>query len=580
MIRGNSGIQATTELHALLRHQTDRRRFVAGSTAGMLAALTGAAAAGRVRAQDGEPQQGGRAVIALIQEPGQMNPYFNIQSGSFLSTLAVEPLFVPDADGTFLPVLAAEVPTLENGGISEDFLTITYKLRDGVAWSDGEPFTADDVVFSYEVYENPESTTVLGPSYELIESVEAVDPLTVAVRMSEINPAYLELWNTDAPVQPRHAFESSAVDQEHPLARLPLGTGPFVFTDWSTGDTITLERNENYREEGKPYLDGITIQVTPEKESAIASYIAGGFDTVFFIVTGDLPTLTQAEEEGAPIVVALQEGPSHVEWLWLNLSDGGDPSAPHPVLGDPAVREAMDHGIDRQTVIDEVLGGFGYIVGSFIYSGWAAVDIPAAAYDPELANQILDEAGWVMGDDGIREKDGVRASLRYQTIAGDLTRELYQQVVQQNMRDIGIELSIENVPSNTIFGTWEEGGIYARGDYDILMSRAGYFVDPAQWANDFTSDEIPSEEQPAGLNRVRYQSPEFDAAVAAGGATLDQDVRAEAYRRAAEQFAADRPAIPLYSSAWGWTWNERLGGVSTDYWEGMWPSSADWYIEG
>jgi len=579
MTRRNLGPDVKLSQHALLDRQVDRRRFVVGSTT-MLATLAGVAASRGTMAQGtAEPARGGRAVIALIQEPGQMNPYFNIQSGSFLSTLVVEPLFVPDASGTYLPVLAAEVPTIENGGISEDNLTITYKLRDGITWSDGEPFTADDVVFSFEIFKNPESTTVLGPAFELIESVEAVDPLTVRVRMTAINPAFLELWNTDGPVQPKHMFESSAVDQSHPLARLPLGTGPFVFTEWKTGAEITLERNSNYREPNKPHLDGITIQIAPEKESAIASFVAGEFDTVYFFVTGDLPTLTQAEEEGSAIVIQLQEGPSHVEWLWLNLSDGGDPTIPHPVLGDPALREAIDHGIDRQTVIDEVLGGFGYQVGSFIYAGWAAVDIPAAAYDPERANQVLDGAGWTMGSDGIREKEGVRASLRYQTIAGDQTRELYQQVVQQNMRDIGIELTIENIPSNTIFGTWEEGGIYARGDYDLLMSRDGYFVDPAEWANRFTSDQIATAEFPAGLNRVRYQSPEFDAAIAEGAATLDQEVRAEAYRRAAERFAADRPAIPLYSSAWGWAWNERLQGVSTEFWEGMWPSSADWYVE-
>lgn len=572
MVRGTTVFQAESG-------RLDRRRFIAGSSAAVVAALRGADGRQRVLAQEsGEPVRGGQAVIALIQEPGQMNPFFNVQSGSFLSTLAVEPLFVPDAKGNYLPVLAAEVPTLENGGISEDFLTITYRLRDGVTWSDGEPFTADDVVFSFEIYKNPESTTALGTAYELIEAVEALDPLTVQVTMSDINPGYLTLWDSEGPVQPKHKFESSAVTQEHPLARMPLGTGPFVFTDWKTGDAIALERNPNFREPGQPYLDGVTIKITPEKESAIASFIAGEFDTIYFIVTGDLPTLTQAQEEGAGVVVQLQEGPSHVEWLWLNLSDGGDPSKPHPVLGDPAIREAMDQGIDRQTIIDQVLGGFGYQVGSFIYSGWATVDIPAATYDPEQAKSLLDEAGWVAGGDGIREKDGVRASLRYQTIAGDQTRELYQQVVQQNMKDIGIELTIENVPSNSIFGTWEEGGIYMRGDYDILMSRAGYFVDPDQWARDFTSSQIPSDDNPSGFNRVRYQSPEFDAAVAEAGTTLDQEVRGAAYQRAAEQFAADRPAIPLYSSAWGWTWNERLKGVNTDYWEGMWPSSAAWFV--
>ncbi|MEZ4563382.1 MAG: peptide ABC transporter substrate-binding protein [Thermomicrobiales bacterium] len=580
MVHATAAPQAAHEHTNVMDRRLHRRGLLAGTTAAaMLAALRGTGLSASAAAQDaGEPTRGGKAVIALIQEPGQMNPFFNVQSGSFLSTLALDPLFVPDADGNYLPVLAAEVPTLENGGISEDFLTITYKLRDGITWSDGEPFTADDVVFSFEIYKNPESTTALGTAYELIESVTAIDPLTVEVKMSDINPAYLTLWDSEGPVQPKHLFESSAVTQEHPLARLPVGTGPFVFTDWKTGDEITLTRNEKYRDPERPYLDGVTIKITPEKETAIASFIAGEFDTIYFITTGDLPTLSAAQEAGDGIVVALQEGPSHVEWLWLNMSDNGDPGKPHPVLGDPAIREAMDHGIDRQTVIDEVLGGFGYQVGSFIYAGWAAVDIPAATYDPALANSLLDEAGWVMGDDGVRVKDGVRASLRYQTIAGDQTRELYQQVVQQNMKDIGIELVIENVPSNTIFGSWEEGGIFMRGDYDILMSRAGYFVDPASWAKDFTSDQIPSDEFPGGFNRVRYQSEAFDEAVNAAAQTLDQAVRGEAYTTAAQQFAADRPSLPLYSSAWGWTWNERLQGVDTAFWEGMWPSSAGWYV--
>ncbi|MCC6935800.1 MAG: peptide ABC transporter substrate-binding protein [Thermomicrobiales bacterium] len=520
--------------------------------------------------------RGGTAVIALIQEPGQMSEFFNGQSGSGLSVLAIEPLFEPDAAGTYQPVLAAEVPTLENGGISDDFLTITYRLKEGVTWSDGEPFTAEDIKFTFDVFMDPGSTTQAGPGYALIESVEVVDPLTAKVTMSGLNFEYLELWRS---VLPKHKFESTAVTQEHPLARLPLGTGPYVFSEWKTGDQITLVRNENYRNPDQALLDGITIKITPEKETAIASFIAGDFDTVFFIVTGDLPTVTKAQDEGRGIIVAPQEGPSHVEWLWLNQSDGGDTSKPHPVLGDPAIREAMDLGIDRQSIIEEILGGFGYLVGSFIYSGWASVDIPVSDYDPEKAISVLEAAGWAAGSDGIREKDGVRASLSYQTIAGDQVRELYQQVVQQNMRDIGIEFRIENIPSNTIFGSWEEGGIYRRGDYDILMSRAGYVIDPADWASQFSTEAIPSDENPTGLNRVRYQSAEFDAAIADGAATLDQETRKAAYRRAAEIFAEDRPSLPLYSSAWGWTWNERLKGVSTDFWGGMWPSSATWYID-
>ncbi|MDI3341532.1 MAG: peptide ABC transporter substrate-binding protein [Sphaerobacter sp.] len=545
-----------------------------GSGSGTPASGAGTSGSG----SSGGPKKGGRAVIALIQEPGQMSEFFNSQSGSFLSVLVVEPLFIPDANGEYQPVLAAAVPTIENGGISADSLTITYKLKEGITWSDGEPFTAADIVFTFEVYQNPESTPLLPAAYDKIESVRAIDPLTVEVKMKEINPGYLDLWQT---VLPKHKFDSTAVTQEHPLARLPLGTGPFVFKEWKTGDQIILERNPNYRDPEKPYLDGITIKVSPEKEATIAAFIAREYDYVYFIVTGDLPALTQAEQEGKPVHVELFDGGASVEWLWLNLSDGGDPTKPHPVLGDPAIREAMDYGIDRQAIIDEILGGFGSLTGSFIYAGWAALDRPATPYDPDKANEILDAAGWQRGADDIREKNGVRASLRFQTIAGDQTRELYQQLIQQNMKDIGIELRIENVPSNTIFGSWQEGGLLARGNYDIVMSRDGYEVDPADWAAIFTADSIPSEANPGGFTYSHWRNAEFDAAIEEAGATLDQEARKRAYARAAEIFARERPALPLYQSAAADAWSTRLKGQRTDYFNprGTLYSAADWYIE-
>ncbi len=559
----------------------NRRRVVVGSAAATVAAALGHGPS-ILAAQDeatpaGSPTSGGRIVIGLIQEPGQLNGFFSGQSGSFISVLAVERLFVANLDGEYEPVLAAEVPTLENGGISEDNLTVTYRLKEGILWSDGEPFTADDIVFTWEVYSDPGSTPNIGSAYELVESVTAIDDLTVEVTMSGINPAYLELWEQ---VQPRHMFDTTAVTQEHPLARIPLGTGPFVITDWQTGSQITLERNPNYREEGKPYLDGITIQVTPEKDAAIASYIAGDLDFLYFIVTGDLPVLTDAQDNGEGVEVWVADGGTSVEWLWLNNGFEGDPNTPHPVLGDLAIRTAMDHGIDRQVIIDEVLGGFGTLEGALIFSGWARVAMEPAVYDPEMARQILEDAGWVEGDDGVREKDGVRASVRFQTISGDSTRELYQQVIQQNLGEIGIELNIENVPSNTIFGTYQEGGILARGQYDILMSRDGYDIDPFSWVNLFTTELIPSEENPTGFTYTFYSNPEFDALAQEGISTLDPEVRGEVYDQIVDLFAQDRPAIPLYRSAKAESWRERLAGVDPDFFldRGALFSAADWYL--
>nr|MBA3415726.1 hypothetical protein [Chloroflexia bacterium] len=566
--------------HALLGRHLGRRRFVVGSAATVLGAFAASAQRSLTAAQDAAtpaPTAGGRLVIGLIQEPGQLNDFFNGQSGSFLSVLAVEPLFIPDAEGQYQPILAAAVPTLENGGISEDFLTVTYTLRDGLTWSDGEPFTAEDIAFTFDVYKDPGSTPNVAAAYEAIASVTAVDPLTAEVTMTEVNPGYLDLWQQ---VLPRHLFDSTAVTLEHPQARIPLGTGPFVIADWQTGSEILLERNENYREEGKPYLDGITVRVTPEKEAAITSFVAGDLDYLYFVVTGDLPTLTAAQEAGEGVYVAQFPGGASVEWLWLNLGTDGDPARPHPVLGDPAVREAMDYGIDRQAIIDEILGGFGSLTGSFIFAGWAAVEVPVTPYDPERAMQVLDAAGWTAGGDGIREKDGVRASLRYQTIAGDLTRELYQQLVQQNMLDIGIELTIENVPSNTIFGSYEEGGLLTRGTYDLVMSRAGYEVDPVDWVAFFTSEQIPSEENPNRFTYSFYSNPEFDRIAAAAAATLDREVRRPLYEELVRIFAAARPALPLYRSASADAWRDRLHGVGTDYFDprGTLYSAADWFV--
>src|SRR5687767_2 len=334
--RSMMGRQGSLRGAAVLGRTLDRRRLVATSGAAFAAGLVGLRGRRIAQAQDA-PTPGGRVVIGLIQEPGQLNDFFNGQSGSFISSLACEYLFVPDAAGTYMPVLAAEVPTLENGGISEDFLTITYKLRDGLLWSDGEPFTAEDLKFTFDVYRDPGSTPQVGSAWDLMESVTVVDPLTVEVRMSQINPGYLDLFQQ---VLPMHRFESTAITQEHELARIPLGTGPFMITEWTTGYEIVLEKNPNYRgaAEGKPYLDGITIRVTPEKEAAIASFINGELDYIYFIVTGDLPALTAAQDAGEGVVVEVSEGGTSVEWLWLNLGTNGDPTTPHPVLGDPAIR--------------------------------------------------------------------------------------------------------------------------------------------------------------------------------------------------------------------------------------------------
>jgi len=557
-----------------------RCSFVAAALAVI---VCGCSSGGSGQGDDGraEPRTGGTALVAMTQEASGMNPLFNDQSGSFLSFWAQEPLFVARPDGSFDPVLAAELPSVENGGVAKDGRTVTFKLREGVTWSDGKPFTAEDVKFTFDVIQDPDSTALPPSAYDLVESVDVVDDRTARVRMSKPNPYYLGLFQQ---ILPKHKFESTAVTTEHPQARLPLGTGPFVFEEFREGDKIVLKRNEDYwnQDERPVRLDGITLKITPDAQAAISAFQRGEFDTVFFVTSGDLPNLTKARDDGRPIEVTLQETKSHVEWLWLNQSDDGDHSRPHPVLGDPAMREAIDLGIDRKAVIDQVLEGFGKLNGSVFYSGAAATEVPAAPFDPDRANQALDEAGWVRGSDGVRSKDGVRAGLRFQTVTGDQTRELYQQLVQQNLKDIGIEVKIANVPSNLMFGTYQEDGRLARGNFDIMMSREGYVVDPLDegWASIFTCDERASKSNPGGQSLTHWCNREYDALVKEAASSVEPERRKALYAQAAQLFARERPALALYSSTWGWAWSSRLKGVSKEYFDGIWRSAHDWYLAG
>ncbi|NYE48107.1 peptide/nickel transport system substrate-binding protein [Spinactinospora alkalitolerans] len=531
-------------------------------------------------APGGAGSPGSTAVIALIQEPGVLSPMFSNQSGSDISdAFVVEPLFLIKADGTHEPLLAETVPTADNGGVSQDGLTVTYTLREGITWSDGEALTADDLAFTAEVAQDPDAAAFPDPEYASIDSTEVVDELTLEVTMKEPQPGYLNLFQQ---VLPEHMFESSAVRTDDPQARLPLGTGPFAYEDWQSGNQITLTANDDYwRDPEQPALDGVTLKITPDKQAALSGFTSGQYDSVFFFTAGDLAELSEAEEAGAPVTVATQpETTGIVEWLWLNHSDGGDLDEPHPVLGDPAVREAIDLGLDRRSIIDDVLGGFGTLSGSFLYAGFGSAHREPSPHDPDEARAVLDDAGWEVGDGGIREKDGVPARLTFQTISGDQTRALYQQTIQQDMKDIGIELVIENVPSNSLFDSRDKGGLLATGDFDIAMSRDGHFPDPAIWMEVFTTGYIPTEENPVGFSYSHWSDDEFDALEREAATTMDPEARKEALREADRIFTEDRVAIPVYASAVGYAWNTGLDGVEIDYWDGMWTtaSSAGWTL--
>ena len=558
-------------------------------TAGMAVVLAACGGQGTSTASPGETGEaseppatgatGGTVTVGLFQEPDNLNPYLAVQTASRLvRELTLDGLVGADAEGNYTPELAAEVPTVENGGISEDGMTITYTLKDGITWSDGHPFTSADVKFTWEAIMDEGNAVNSQSGYELIESIETPDDTTVVINFSELYAPALSLFSIADAVLPAHVLEGEVMGNSD-FSRTPEGTGPFIVAEWNSGDSIILDRNPNFREEGQPILDQIVFKIIPDQQAGVAQLQSGDVDVLW-----NLDESVVAAVEGTEGVDLQVTPSSNVEYLGLNLSARGtaDASQPHPVLGDEAVRQALSLAIDRTPIIEELLAGRTEAATSPIGLGWAApegLELPPT--DPEQAIQLLEDAGWTDEDgDGIREKDGTKLSLEITTPAGQAIREQTEQILQEQFAAIGVELTINNVPAATLFGSWDENGMLKRGDFDIVMDTWGADLDPAAFLSTlFKSDQIPSEENAGeGWNFFRLQDPELDAAIDAGSATLDQQARKDAYRDAAERIIDDLVYIPLYKRALINGFSSRVEGEEGNPWDEFTWNAEEWSL--
>jgi peptide/nickel transport system substrate-binding protein len=379
--------------------------------------------------------------------------------------------------------------------------------------------------------------------YSAVDSVDAIDATTVRVGYSSIYSAFGQNFSA---ILPQHVFGSATNIDAHDFNRAPLGTGPFKFNNWAAGDVITLDRNPLFREQGQPWVDQLIFKVTPNAAASIVAFKAGDVDAVWSLGLGDIPllrTFTDAAFSPTPS--------SQVEVMVLNTSctggpQQGVPGCPHPVLGDLRVRQAIDLAIDKQTMVDSLLGGQTIVATSILPIGPWAADLAPSEYSPDKARQLLADAGWQPGSDGVRVKDSVRAHLDYVVLAGDQTRELTQQLVQEQLGAVGIELAIRNAPAGTL-SSWANYGNVARGKFDIFELGRGTGIDAQDTlVGEYSSAGIPDEHNQAGTNYTRVSDPEIDQALSVAGATLDDSVRKAAYRSVASRVDADKANIVLY----------------------------------
>ena len=539
---------------------------------------------------------GGTAVLAYYQEPEQLHPFVRTQTvAGIWGTFMERGLLIVDPNGEYVADLATEVPTLSNGGVSEDGLTITYNLRTGVVWSDGDPFDCDDVVFTYDAIVHPESGAQSTSGYADMESVTCSDSHSVVVQYGVFYAPYLSRFGV---ILPSHAGLDIAAQSEWEYNRMPNPVlGPFIMEEWVSGDHATLVRNENYEfwaSDGLPYLDAVILRVVESREVGKQLLISGEVDFVWDLSEADLPIM--GDIDGIRLNSVPSASTERLVLNWRNPEmDALTPTALrqdpmwHWALGDVLVRRAIQHGIDKQLIIDNLLYGLATEGTADLNIGWARVDIPPSEFNPELSRQLLEEAGWTdSDDDGVRECNGCLYAeagrtlrLKYQTTSGNALREQSQQVVIDLMQDIGVELYIENVPSSELFASYSSGSFRRHGQFDIIEFSTGYPIDPQRFLEDlYSTGGIPSDENGGGgYNFYRWIDEDIDAMLRVAGSSADLEERKAIYQTVSERVAEEVPMIFLYNRA-------RVNGLAEDFMgfeENVWSSnnwnSQDWWLD-
>jgi peptide/nickel transport system substrate-binding protein len=501
-------------------------------------------------------QENKNVTVLYPQELDSLNPmYSNMFFMGITTDVYLAPAWNFDVDLNPNPVLVTEIPSTENGGLSEDGTVLTLNLRDDITWSDGEALTSEDFVFTYEMIISDDNLPVsrypYGVEEGIIESVEAPDETTVVINFVEPFAPWLATIFTY--VLPEHVlgpvYEAEGTIDNAEWNRAPtVGSGPFVFDTWEIGSFMRFVRNENFYND-PALLDSLVVQFVPDSEAYVASLLNEEGDLGTFLAFSDLSTL---EDSGLYDVQFVVSGYNE-QWT-LNL----DEELGHPALQDVRVREALALGFNREQITNDLLDGRTYPPSSFWENTpYESPNVEAPPYDPERAATLLDEAGWVDSDgDGIREQDGVDLILRYVTNTRTV-REDTQAVVQQAFADLGIAVELVNYPSDIFFNGYAQGGPVAIGDYDIgQWSQTSSFPDPN--TSIFLCSQIPSDENPEGLNYRRYCNEEVDALFEEQARTADLDRRIELFHQIDELIAQDFVWIGVWHDPDNWVINTRV----------------------
>jgi peptide/nickel transport system substrate-binding protein len=448
---------------------------------------------------------GGKKVATFIwtEEFDTLNPYYtNEWFSQITDQLWDKYAWEFDDENNPIPVMLKEMPSLDNGDISQDGKTITLKLKDGLAWSDGQPLTSADFVFTWKMITDPNNAVASVSPYDLIKSIDTPDPTTVVMHFDDPYAAWEgTLWKALLPqhiLQP--VYDSDGTIDNAEWNRNPtVGFGPYVFQEWESGSFARFVANPNWGGD-KPKIDEIFIRFVPDDASQIAALKNNEGDLGTFIAYSDIPGLEDAGVNIKTVFSGYNEG-----WYLLIDKDKGNPA-----LLDVRVRQAIAMAFNRDKISQDLLLGLTKpAVTYWDNTPYADPTLKAYPYDPEQAKKLLDQAGWVDSNgDGVRDKDGVDLTLRYGTTTREVRQDT-QAVAQQDLAAVGIKTELTNYDSDIFFSGYADNGPAASGQLDIMeWSDTTNYPDPdiAYWL----CSEIPTDDSPSGTNWQRICDPELD----------------------------------------------------------------------
>lgn len=502
---------------------------------------------------------GGPLKIIYWQAAVHLNPHYaGGTKDQDASRIFYEPLAGWDSEGNLVPALAAEIPSRQNGGVAADGKSVTWKLKRGVTWHDGKPFTADDVVFTAAYAADPAAAMITVSIYKDIK-VEKIDSHTVKVSYPKAVPFWAEaLVGSTGAILPKHVFEPfmGAKSRENPANTKPVGTGPYKIVDFKPGDTLRAEAYAGYHVPNQPFFDTLEIKGGGDATSAARAVLqTGEYDLAWNLaVEDDILKRLEAAGKGK---MAFYTG-SDIEFVSLNVTDpwkevDGERASiksKHPAFTDKAVRTAMSLLIDRKG-IQEVIYGRGAVATANFLNNPPRFRSPNTKYEFNIdkANQVLEAAGWKKGADGIRAKGNVKLKFVFQTsVSGP--RQKCQAIIKDACTKAGIELELKSVVAAVFFG-----GDAANPDtYQKFWADVQMFTttmtqpDPQTFMEQFTTDQLAQKANKwASRNLVRWTSAEYDATFKAAQVEFDPVKRAAMFIKMNDLVIDDGHVIPLFA---------------------------------